>query len=139
METKQISLLNSTPWKPRDFQSNPIHHSLKKGISDCNWTRVQNHLVRKRTLVWPNGWVFVYELSACFGQGVPWHSDNYKVWNHSETRTWHDKNIQPKKGKFETKNVKRLKQSDLLGSLNLKRIIRKMSPTVHFQPNLYFL
>ena len=60
--------------------------------------------------VWPNGWVFVYELSGCgfesscshlkfrfragFEQGVPWHSGNYIVWIHSETRTWHDKNIQ---------------------------------------------
>ena len=58
--------------------------------------------------VWLNGWVFVYELSgcgfesscnhlnfrfrACFEQGVPWHSGNYRVWIHSETRTWHDKN-----------------------------------------------
>ena len=57
-----------------------------------------------------NGWVFVYELNgcgfesrctylsfiylACFEQGVPWHSANYRVWIHSETRTWHDKNIQ---------------------------------------------
>ena len=57
-----------------------------------------------------NGRVFVYELSACafesscsllnsrfsacFEQGVPWHSGNYRVWIHSKTRTWHDKNIQ---------------------------------------------
>ena len=62
--------------------------------------------------VWPNGWVFVYELSgcgfesscshlnfkfrACFEQGLPWHSGNYRVWIHPETRTWHDKNIQSK-------------------------------------------
>ena len=60
--------------------------------------------------VWLNGWVLVYELSgcgfesncnhfnfrfrACFEQGVPWHSSNYRVWIHSETRTWHDKNLQ---------------------------------------------
>ena len=60
--------------------------------------------------VWLNSWVFLYELSgcgfksrcsnlnfrfhACFEQGVPWHSGNYRVWIHSETRTWHDKNIQ---------------------------------------------
>ena len=31
---------------------------------------------------------------ACFEQRVPWHSGNYRVWIHSETRTWHDKNIQ---------------------------------------------
>ena len=52
--------------------------------------------------VWPKGWVFVYELSgsefdsssshldfrfrACFEQGVPSHSSNYRVWIHSETR-----------------------------------------------------
>ena len=57
-----------------------------------------------------NGWVFIYELSgsgfefscshlnfrfrACFEQGVPWHSGNYRVWIHPETRMWHDKNIQ---------------------------------------------
>ena len=62
--------------------------------------------------VWLNGWVFIYKLNdcgfesrcshlnfrfrACFEQGVPWHSGNYRVWIHSETRTWHDKNIQLK-------------------------------------------
>ena len=30
---------------------------------------------------------------ACLEQGVPWHSGNYGIWIHSETRTWHDKNI----------------------------------------------
>ena len=60
--------------------------------------------------VWPNGWVFVEELSgsgfesscsyftfrfrACFEEGVPSHSGNYRVWIDSETRKWHDKNIQ---------------------------------------------
>ena len=62
------------------------------------------------TAKWPNGWVFVYEPSVCgfgsscshlnfrsqasFKQGVPWHSGNYRVWIHSETCTWHDKNIE---------------------------------------------
>ena len=72
---------------------------------------VNQHLRWKlRGLVWPNGWVFVYELSGsgfesscshlnfrfrtCFEQGVPWHSGNYRMWIHSEMRTWHDKNIQ---------------------------------------------
>ena len=60
--------------------------------------------------VWPNGWVFVHELSGsgfesscshlnlrfrtCFEQGVPWHSGTYRVSIYSETLTWHDKNIQ---------------------------------------------
>ena len=34
-------------------------------LSDCNWTRSQNHLIRKqRSTIWQNGWVFVYELSG---------------------------------------------------------------------------
>ena len=60
--------------------------------------------------LWPNGWVFIYELSgsgfesscnhlnfrfcACIEHRVRWHSDNYRVWIHFETCTWHDKNIQ---------------------------------------------
>ena len=59
---------------------------------------------------WLNGWMFIYELSgsgfesscshlnfryrACFEQGDPWHSCNYIVWIHSETCSWHDKNMQ---------------------------------------------
>ena len=55
-------------------------------------------------LAWLNGWVFVYKLSgcgfkscsnhlnfrscACFKQGIPWHSGNYRVWIHSKTSTW---------------------------------------------------
>ena len=60
--------------------------------------------------VWLNGWVIGYQLSgfrvetrcsllnfrlnACFEQEVSWNSGNYRVWIHSKTRTWHDKNIQ---------------------------------------------
>ena len=36
---------------------------------------------------------FSFRFRICFEQGVTWHSDNYRVWIHSETRTWHDKNI----------------------------------------------
>ena len=89
-------------------------------LSDCNGTRTHKHLVRKRTLkhlVRLAKWVLIctvhltlssYKLSgcgfeshcshlnfrclACFEQGVSWHSDHYRVWIHSETRTWHDKN-----------------------------------------------
>ena len=82
-------------------------------VSDCNWTRTHDHLTRKRTFypVWLNDWVFVYELSgcgfesscsylnfkfrACFKQGVPWHSCDFRVWIHFETRTCHNKNIKP--------------------------------------------
>ena len=81
-------------------------------LSDYNWTRSQNNLVRKQTLnhFGQTGWMFVYKLSgsgfesicshlnfsfrACFEQGVPWHSGKYRVQIHSETYTWHDANIQ---------------------------------------------
>ena len=90
------------------FVFNKLKYKIR--LSDYNWTRTQNHLARKRTFIWPNGQVFVYELSgsrfesscsylnfrfrACFEQAVPWHSGNYRVWIHWETRTWHDQNIQ---------------------------------------------
>ena len=81
----------------------------QRSLGDCSGTRTHNHFVHNWTS-WLNCWVFVYQLSdrgfesrcsylnfrfrACFEQGVPWHSGNYKVWIHSETRRWHDKNIQ---------------------------------------------
>ena len=94
--------------------SNSLFKVQISHLSDCNWTRTHNYLVHKRTLnhlaKLVNGWVFVYELSgcrfesscshlnlrfrACFEQRVPWHSGNYSVWIHSDTRTRHDKNIQ---------------------------------------------
>ena len=56
-------------------------------------------------------WVLVYELSgcvfesrcshlnfrywACFEHGFPWYSGKYRMWIHSEMRTWHDNNIKP--------------------------------------------
>ena len=67
-----------------------------------------DHVVHKWPL-WLNGWVFIYELSGCefqsccshlnfrfhtcLEQGVPWHSGNYRIWIHSGTCRWHDKNI----------------------------------------------
>ena len=34
------------------------------------------------------------QISRLFGQEIPWHSDNYRVWIDSKMRTWHDMNIQ---------------------------------------------
>ena len=88
-----------------------------KGVRDMLRAYSQMHRTDKYSRhspviwpAWPNGWLFVYELSGCgfgsscshlnsrfrvcFEQGVPWHSGSYRVWIHSETRTWHDKNIQ---------------------------------------------
>ena len=93
-----------------------LNMTLKR-VRDMIRTYSQMHRTDKysqhSSIIWPvwlNGWVFVYELSgcrfesswshlnfrfrACFEKGVPWHSGNYRVWIHSETRTWHDKNIQ---------------------------------------------
>ena len=72
--------------------------------------QISNHKQLSDWSIWLNGWVFVYELSGCgfesccshlnvrygicFKQGDLWYSGNYKMWIHSEKRTWHDKNIQ---------------------------------------------
>ena len=35
---------------------------------------------------------FIFRFRACFEQGVPWHSGNYRVWIHSENAyvTWQE-------------------------------------------------
>ena len=99
-----------------EFQSESTLLSLKR-IRDMTRTYSQMHHTDNYSqrnsiisLVSLNGWVFVYELSgrgfesscshlkfrfhASFEQGVPWHLGNCRVRIHSETRTWHDKNIQ---------------------------------------------
>ena len=88
-----------------------------KFVYDMIITYSQMHRPDKYTqhssIIWPvwlNGWVFVYKLSGCgfescwchlnfrygagFEQGVPYIQANYRVWIHSETRSWHDNNIQ---------------------------------------------
>ena len=35
-----------------------------------------------------------FRYRVCIEQGVPWYSGNFRMRTHSETRTWHDKNIQ---------------------------------------------
>ena len=91
------------------FTVKSIHDKIGT-YSQMQWTdKYSQHSL----IIWPvqlNGWVFVYELSgcgfeshcshlkfrirACFEQGVPWHSGNYRVWIHFEMHMWHDKNIQ---------------------------------------------
>ena len=94
--------------------------NLWDNLCHCNGTRTHDHLVCKRTLkqlpTWLNSWVFFYRLSDCGFEsycshlnfrfapvwnkdildilGDAWHSGNYRVWIHTETRTWHDDNIQ---------------------------------------------
>ena len=88
-----------------------------KRVPDMIRTYSQIHSTDKysqySSIIWPvwlNSWAFVYNLSGCgfesrcshlnfrfrasFEKGVPWHSGNYIVWIHSETCTWHEKNIQ---------------------------------------------
>ena len=81
-------------------------------IRTCSKVHHTDKYVQHSSIIspfWLNVWAFVYELNgsgfesrcshlkfifrACFKQGVPWHSGNYRVWIHSETRTWHGKNI----------------------------------------------
>ena len=89
-------------------------YKVKPSLSDCNSTRIHNHLVHEGTTSLAK-WLSVRlwtklsgcgfesicnhlqcRFRACFEQGVPWHSDNYRVRIHSETRMWHDKDIQLK-------------------------------------------
>ena len=84
-------------------------------LGDCNGTQTHNHWVCKWTLnhlakltKWLSCFVSSYlngcgfksccshlnfRYCTCFGQRVPWDSGNYRGWIHSETCTWHGKNI----------------------------------------------
>ena len=86
---------------------------VREMIKTYNQMHCRDKYSQDSSIIWlvcPNGWVLVYELSgcgfesrcshlifrygACFEQGVPLHSGNCRVWIHSQTRTWIDKNIQ---------------------------------------------
>ena len=85
-------------------------------MSDCNWTwtdnhldwkKIINHLVKLASLAkwlsvrFQTKWLWIesssshlnFRFCTCFEQGVTWHSDNYRVWIHSEMHTWQDNNI----------------------------------------------
>ena len=88
-----------------------------KSVRDMARTYSQMHCAYKcaeeSSMIWQvcrNGRAFDYQLSdsgfegscrhlnfrycACFQLRVPWHLGNYRVWIHSEMRTWPDKNKQ---------------------------------------------
>ena len=109
-------------WNLSDYSGTRMHHRDKYSqYSSIIW------------LVWLNGWVLVYELSgsefgsscchlnfryhACFEQGVPWHSDNYRVRIHSEMRTWHRKSIQA--SEYITTFIKSLWKNDVQSNVKL--------------------
>ena len=100
------------PWHSGNYRVE-IHLKLVRAIII---TYSQMHCTYKlsqhSSIIWPvslNGWVLVYKLygcgfetrccdvnfnnGACFEQGIPWHSGNFRVEIHSETRMWHDNNI----------------------------------------------
>ena len=66
----------------------------KSSISHWNWTQAHTH---EHSTSCSH---FNFRFRACFKQGVPWHSGNYRVRTDSETRTCHDKNIQVKNSIF---------------------------------------
>ena len=103
--------------------------------------------------VWRNGYMFVYELSscgfesscshlnfkfrACVEQGVPWkHSSNNKVWIHSETRTWHEKNRQSNRFKERHFVLTKSDQHYVCVGIHFVDILKCELPTAHyFYPN----
>ena len=82
--------------------------SLAKWLSVHLWTKWCGFKPRCSHLI--------FRYRACFEQGVPWHSGNYRVWIHSEKRTWHCKNTQ-----------------SILFVLNIADIMRKMRLICHLK------
>ena len=100
------------PWHSGKYRVS-IH---SKNVRDMTRTYSQKHGTDKyshfSSIIWlvcPNSWVFFNKLSGCgfrsrssllnfwywdyFEYRIPWHSGKYRVWIHSETRTWHSNNI----------------------------------------------
>ena len=108
------------PFSSKDFlniQANKKYKVTLKCVCDMISTYSQMHRTDMQPQhssifrpVWPNSWVFVYELSGfglkfccshlnisnrtCFNQGFPWHSGKYSVWIHSQIHTGDDNNMQ---------------------------------------------
>ena len=79
----------------------PLNQNMKLYSNKTLWTRQKGVSREQRTPSFPKNKHFLppwyahvrhlnFRSRACFEQRVPWHSGNYKVWIHSETRTWHD-------------------------------------------------
>ena len=79
---------------------------LNPFLSKCNyWTNLEKFkffeersicsfcAFRNISIKWLSDIHLNFRVRGCFEQGVPWHSGNYTVWIHSETRTWHGRNI----------------------------------------------
>ena len=81
-----------------------------------------------------------FRFRACFKQGVPWHSGNYRVWIHSETGTWHDKNIQSSKFFSIIRPVSKVLAFlwTIFFSIWSKRLLESESETFHLFKNKKF-
>ena len=111
--------------------------------------------------VWPNGWVFVYELSgpgsesrcshlnfrfrACLEQRVPWHSGKYNKYNKNDIGLYRDdglavfKNISGPKSEKIKKNIQKLfkkNQLDIVIQCNMKTV-NDLDVTLNLENSTY--
>ena len=68
-----------------------------------------------------------FKFRTSFEQGVPWHSGNYRVWTHSETRAWHYKNIQSLSDRIFVKDSGFLSFAENIGKNVGKNISKNLS------------
>ena len=71
------------------------HRALQLIVSDANSKKLYRCAIKSPSTP-PLSTLSIFQscLLDIVKQGFPWHSGNYREWIHSETRTWHDKNIQ---------------------------------------------
>ena len=104
--TKQSRFLSYVTYKSQNNKD--ISKQVSSWKSNCIILRWARRLLRVNIVIMlyvlvmsctrfrvnPHSINLNFRFPTCFEQGVPWHSGNYRVWIHSESRTWHDKNIQ---------------------------------------------
>ena len=112
-----MNILHNVPYGTEETESSNTKNTFRDAIFKLLLFCIYRYDIGIYWPVWLSGWVLVYELSgcgfessyshlnfrfrACIEQGVPWHSGAHRVWIHSETPTWHDKNIQSKNTKVD--------------------------------------
>ena len=88
-----------TGWRDASLAFCKIAKAFKHNtICDSNGIQTYNYLVRKRKInhfaKLTKWFICVVSTYLNFRYHVPWHLGNYRVYIHSEMRTWHDNDIQ---------------------------------------------
>ena len=71
-----------------------VTYAFQSQFKFCNCLNVKELLAQSRSKIGRLSDCNSRKFRTCFEQLVPWYAGNYRVWIHSETGRWYEKNIQ---------------------------------------------